>query len=173
LQLYTFIGLKGALVRFYPDEQVRGLLEYKRWLWIAGAIIAAAVCEIWFHWLASANPYVLGVYLTPDRGEKYFIGGCIDTVLPAAFLGAVNGWVGFPVWSLRKVMFIASGLAVCVVAMLPIYSTLVGKENLAIIWGYRRSVSSYIFPFASTFAVIAFFTHAAYVFRWDWKRRRV
>ena len=148
-------------------------MEYRRGLWIAGAIVAVAVCEIWFHWLVSVNPYVLGVYLTPDRGEKYFIGGCIDTVLPAAFLGAVNGWVGFPVWSLRKAMLIASGLAVFVVAMLPVYSALIGKENLAIIWGYRRSVSSCIFPVASTFAVIAFFTHGAYVFRRDWNRRRV
>ena len=163
---------------FHPGEQVRGLLEYKRGLWIAGAIVTVAVCEIWFHWLVSVNPYVLGVYLTPDRGEKYFIGGCIDTVLPGAFLGAVNGWVGFPVWSLRKVMFIAAGLAVFVVAMLPIYSALVGKENLAIIWGHRYGglgggLDYYHWPFASTFAVIAFFTHGAYVGRRDWKRRRV
>jgi hypothetical protein len=153
-------------------------LEYKPWLWITGAVLAVALCEIWFHWLAGANPYVLGVYLTPDKGNKYFTGACIDTVLPAIFLGAVNGWVGFPAWSFRKVTFIACGLAAFVVGMLPVYSNFVGKANLAIIWGSRQGgfgggLDYYHWPFASTFAVLGFFTFGAYEARRDWKRRRV
>ncbi|HLK06678.1 MAG TPA: hypothetical protein VKV30_01990 [Candidatus Angelobacter sp.] len=147
-------------------------METRRGLWISGALLTAAG-EIWFHWLASVNPYVLGIYLTPDRGGKYFIGGCIDTVAPAAFLGVVNGWVGFPKWSLRKVLLVASGLAVFIVAMLPLYSNLVGKQNLAIIWGYQNNVSSYVFPVVSTFAVLGFFSYGSYVFRRDWKRQRM
>jgi hypothetical protein len=154
-------------------------MEYKRWLWITGAVLAVALCEIWFHWLASVNPYVLGVYLTPGKGNKYFIGACIDTIFPAISLGAVIGWLGFPELSDRKVVLIAFALAMLfAVAMLPVYSNLVGKANLAIIWGQRRDgfgggIDYYHWPFFSTFVLLGVCTHGAYESRRDWERRRV
>lgn len=144
---------------------------------LAGAMLAVGAFEILFHWLLGRGlfPSLLALYLAADAGRKYFLGGAIDNVAPAVVLGWVNGWVGYPRWSIRTLCATTFSLALFVVALMPIYRPMIGEDNFTTVWGSpsspREAGFSYIFQVASAFLVAGFFTRAAYVFRRDWKRR--
>jgi hypothetical protein len=145
---------------------------------LALAMLAVGGCEILFHWLLGRGvfPSLLAVYLSADAGGKYFLGGIIDNVAPAMVLGCVNGWVGYPRWSVGKLSATALALAVFVVALMPLYRSLIGPERFAMIWDSSQggpAVSfSDVFRLVSAFLAAGASTHGAYVFRRDWKLRR-
>jgi hypothetical protein len=142
-------------------------------VWIIVAMLAVAWGEILFHWLLGRQmfPSLLAVYLSTDAGGKYFLGGVVDNIAPAAVLGCVNGWAGFPLRSVGKLLVTTVVLAGFVVALMPICSVLVGQEHFGMIWGSAKSGFglgfSSVFRFLSALLVTGFFTRAAYVFRRD------
>ena len=117
---------------------------------IAAAVLFVAGCEIVVHWLLGSvvSPSLLAAtYLCPDAGGKYFYAGMIDNTIPALVLGLVNGWVGFPRWSVPRLWLTAVLLAVCVVALMPLYSILIGPQRFALVWGWRGGISwEYVSP---------------------------
>jgi len=147
-------------------------------LWLAGAMMAVGGGEILFHWLLGRQvfPSLLAIYLSADAGGKYFFGGVVDNVAPAIVLGWVNGWVGYPRWSVHKLCATTFMLAVFVVALMQLYGSLIGPENFATVWGSPQSGLEnsfpYVFRLASAFLVAGVFTRAGYFFRQDWKARK-
>lgn len=144
---------------------------------LTGAMLAVAGCEIIFHWLLGRGgfPSILAIYLAADAGGKHFFGGVVDNIAPAAILGWINGLSSYPRWSLRRGYPIAFALSVFVVALTPLYRSLIGPERFTIVWGSPNNTLevgfSYIFRVASAFLVAGFFTRAGYIFRRDWKPR--
>jgi len=147
-------------------------------LWLAGAMLAVGGGEILFHWLLGRGvfPLLLAIYVSADAGEKYFFAGVVDNVAPAAVLGWVNGWVGYPRWSVRKLCATTFMLAVFVVALMQLYAALIGPETFSTVWGSPRSGLEngfpYVFRLGSAFLIAGFFTRGAYFFRLDWKAPR-
>lgn len=147
-------------------------------LLLALAMLGVGGCEIFFHWLLGRGvfPSLLAVYLSADAGGKYFYGGVVDNVAPAMVLGCVNGWVGYPRWSVVKLCAITFAVAVFVIALMPLYRSLIGPERFAIIWGSSQrglAVSfSDVFRLISAFLVAGASARAAYIFRREWKIRQ-
>jgi hypothetical protein len=144
-------------------------------LLLAYVMVGVAGCQILFHWLLGREvfPAILAIYLSADAGGKHFYGGIVDNVAPAIVLGWVNGWVGYPRWSTRRLLATTFTLALFVVVLMPVYRPLIGPEHFATVWGTPAStgVFSYVFRFSSALLITGFFTRAAYVFRRDWKPR--
>src|SRR5215467_9359419 len=110
-------------------------------LLLAGAMLAVAGGAILFHWLLGQGmfPSLLAVYLAADRSGKHFFGGVVDNVAPAVVLGWVNGWVGYPRWSVRTLCATTFAIAVFVVALMQLYGPLIGPEHFATVWGSPNS----------------------------------
>ena len=141
----------------------------------AAAVIVAAI-EIGFHWLVGRgdNPGLLGVYLSRDSGGKAFFAGTVDNTIPALVLGCVNGWVGFPRWSVRKLIVTTAAIALFVAALVPVYRMLIGP-SFASVWGRpntaAKNAAYHLYDFMTAFLTAGPFTYGAYVFRRDWNKR--
>jgi hypothetical protein len=139
--------------------------------------VVVAAIEIGLHWLLGHgdNPRLRGVYLySHDSGGKAFVAYAVDNIIPAFLLGWVNGWVGFPGWSVRKFIVTTVAIAMLVDALVPVYKILIGPE-FAVVWGRSSAaadvVGHYIYSFVTAFMIAGFFSHGAYVFRRDSKKR--
>ena len=83
---------------------------------------------------------LLAIYLYTDASGKHFLAGMVANQVPAAILGWIGGWVGFPGWSLRKLTVVAVALAIFVAALTPVYSALLGPQRFAIVWGAPKTM---------------------------------
>jgi hypothetical protein len=111
------------------------------WLLILGALLTVAGIEIAFHWLLHRGefPALLAIYLDRGNSGKAFNAGIVDNLAPAAFVGWISGWVGYPRWSPPTLAGVAVGLAVFIAALVPVYSILIGPEHFATVWGAPKS----------------------------------
>jgi hypothetical protein len=141
-------------------------------------MVFVGVCEITLHWLLGRGtfPRLLAIYLMADSPSgKHTVAGIVDNAAPAVALGWVNGWVGFPQWSVRKLVATAFAVAVFVVALLPVYGAFIGPRRFAIVSGIPQtalgSAVFYLFNISWTFLLAGVLTYGSYVFRRDWKRR--
>jgi len=146
------------------------------WLLILGVLLMVAGLEIAFHWLLGRGefPALLAIYLDRGNSGKAFNAGIVDNLAPAAFVGWISGWVGYPRWSPRTLAGGAVGLALFVAALVPVYRILIGPEHFAIVWGAPKSfgqeVSFHVYDVFTALLAGGAFTHGGYVFRRDWKR---
>jgi hypothetical protein len=86
--------------------------------------VAVIAFEATAHWLLGRGsfPTLLAVYLAADNPSgKHFFAGVFDNALPAAVLGYVAGWTGYPRWSPRKVFVVVILLACLVAGLEPLY----------------------------------------------------
>jgi len=99
--------------------------------------IAVIALQAATHWLLGRGnfPTLLAVYLTGGNSGKHFFAGVFDNSMPAAVLGFVAGWAGYPRWSPRKVFAVVVLLSCLVAALIPLYRVLLGPQNHAIVWG--------------------------------------
>jgi hypothetical protein len=138
-----------------------------------GALLAVGTIEATFHWLLVREAFapLLAVYLCPDAGGKYFYAGIVDNIAPAIVLGCVNGWLGYPRWSVGRLVATAAAFAVFVAEMTRLYAALMGPRPSAIVYGSPKGApENVLFRVLSAFLIAGVFTYGAYVFRRDWKR---
>lgn len=152
-------------------------MKRKGGMLLVGAMVLVGVCEIALHWLLGrgGHPRLLMTYLSAESPSgRHELAGMLDNTVPAAVLGWVNGWIGLPRWSVRKLVATTFVLAIFVAALMPAYSALIGPHLFAIVWGVPRTASQaalfHLCDFFGAFLIVGFFTYAAYVFR-DWKHR--
>jgi len=144
-------------------------------LLLLAALAVVGAFETAFHWLLVRDSFapLLGVYLSPDAGGKYFYAGIVDSIAPAAILGSVNGWLGFPRWSIARLCVGAVGIAVFVAEMTRLYAAFIGPARSALVYGSPNGApENVLFRVLSAFFVAGVFTYGAYGFRREWKLRR-
>jgi hypothetical protein len=150
---------------------VLGKETMKRSPYVLVLIISIAVVafEAAVHWLLSGGrfPTLLAVYLTADSpSEKHFFAGVLDNQLPAAVLGYVAGWAGYPRWSPRKVFVVVVLLSCLVAGLEPIYRVLLGPQNHAIVWGSPNSLVesalSHLYDVFTAFVIGGVFSYGGY-----------
>ena len=76
------------------------------WLLILGVLLIVAGLEIAFHWPLGRGefPALLAIYLDRGNSGKAFNAGIVDNLAPAAFVGWISGWAGYPRWSRRTLV---------------------------------------------------------------------
>jgi hypothetical protein len=139
------------------------------------ALVTIGASEAVFHWLLARDSFapLLGVYLCPDAGGKYFYAGIVDNIVPAAILGSVNGWLGYPRWSIARLCIGALGIAVFVAEMTRLYAAFIGPARSALVYGSPNGApENVLFRVLSAFFIAGVFTYGAYGFRREWKPRR-
>jgi hypothetical protein len=144
-------------------------------LLLLAALVVVGAFETAFHWLLVRDSFapLLGVYLSPDAGGKYFYAGIVDSIAPAAILGCVNGWLGYPRWSIGRLCASAIAIAVFVAEMTRVYASIVGPTRSALVYGSPSGApENVLFRGLSAFFITGVFTYGAYGFRREWKPRR-
>jgi len=147
-------------------------MKYREVL-VIGTMLVVGMLEVAFHWLLLRESFapLLAVYLSTDAGGKYFYAGVVDSTLPAIVLGSVNGWAGYPKWSIFRLGAMAFLIAICVAEMTSVYAAVIGPGAAAIVYGSLKGApGNVLFRVLSSFFVAGIFTYGAYVFRRDWKR---
>lgn len=141
------------------------------------AIVAVGACEVVIHWLLGKGvfPRLLAIYFSADYPSgKHEFAWTLDNVAPAAILRWINGWPGFPRWSVRKLVATTLLLAVFVAVLVPAYSVLISPYPFAAVWGVPKTafqgVFFHVYDVFGAFLMAGAFTYGAYVFRRDWKR---
>lgn len=131
--------------------------------------VAVIAFEAAAHWLLGrgSSPTLLAVYLTADSPSgKHFFAGVFDNTLPAAILGYVAGWAGYPRWSPRKVFVVAILLSCLVAGLEPLYRVLLGPHNHAIVWGSPKSPVEdalfHLYDVFTAFLMVGFFSYGGY-----------
>jgi hypothetical protein len=95
------------------------------------ALIAVVALQVTIHWLLGQGtfPTFLAVYLSGGSSGKHFVAGVVDNSFPAAVLGFVAGWAGYPRWSPRRVFLVVVLLSCLVAGLVPIYRGLLAPHN--------------------------------------------
>ena len=147
------------------------------WLIIA-AVVTVASIEVCFHWLVSRNQSATlsAVYLPSNYvTSRADLTGLVDTVIPAASLGFVSGWVVFPNWSLRRLNFLTVGLALIVAALELFYWKIVGWHHYHGVHQPQNVIEVVLqFPFwdfVTALVVCLFFANLVYRGRRELERR--
>ena len=89
----------------------------------------------------------------------------VDSLLPAAILGLVSGWVAFPRWSLLKLSLVAVAIAAFVAALEPSYGAIVGWHCYGLHEPMDHPRALGLFPvldFCTAYVVSCFFADIAY-----------
>jgi len=137
-------------------------LSAKRWMLLVCAALLVAGVEIGFHVLMAkgAIPSVRAYYLyVPIQGRRPGFAWDMKFYAPAAFLGAVNGWLGYKFWSPVTIGVNALGVAVMLTALTWAYGPAMGHKEFGI------SAASFAFATVTTFFTACFFSLGAYVYR--------
>ena len=132
-------------------------------------LIAVIAFEAVAHWLLGRGsvPTLLAIYLTTEiPSGKHFVAGTFDNQLPAAILGYVAGWVGYPRWSPRKVFVVVVLLSCLVAGLEPLYRVLLGPQNHAVVWGSPNSlvesVLSHLYDVFTALVIGGVFSYGGY-----------
>lgn len=143
--------------------------------WLLPAMFLVAACEITLHWLMARNvfPTLMAVYLYTDPIGRNLYAGFVDNLFPAVILGSVNGWVGFPKWSRRRLAIFVFFLATFVEGVRIVDGALIGWHRFRFVWGSVKSVQGAVIgDLIFTLLVLAAFTFGAYGFCREWKKRQ-
>ena len=143
------------IIRHLEEKKLVGLT-------LGAGCFLIAIAEIALHWLMLKDYPICKIILnfytykaTNGKGES----DTFDTVLPAILLGLLAGLLGKN-WPTKKLFYIVILYAVVLVALLPIYTFILGKN---LIWWWPNTNTDVIFlsvpAFLKALLLVGFFTY--------------